>query len=287
MIVWNSRMLEICEVIGLENLKFSPINPRGFRKPDITWEYTEEEKCIVNDLSSHPVFFFERMIEEKDAHKKRVFLHDFQKVALERSIEKNFLQLVWPRLMGASMLARSLAMFWSFQGKRVAIVVRQGSTLAETLEKIKQAYIDAPLAFKPGVVYWNKFSVKFDNGGEIECLSRNFVSKSFDVVIADLPHEWQIANVMPCLPKGAYFLLIDKTPNDHFSQHTETWKSYPGRDDIWKQHEIENLGSTEAFVREYGEDYVSGNDIIFKTEEIRSKINAAIDELLELHKKRG
>lgn len=90
MIVWNSRMLEICEVIGLENLKFSPINPRGFRKPDITWEYTEEEKCIVNDLSSHPVFFFERMIEEKDAHKKRVFLHDFQKVALERSNREKF-----------------------------------------------------------------------------------------------------------------------------------------------------------------------------------------------------
>jgi hypothetical protein len=277
-------MLEICEVIGLENLKFSPVNPRGFRKPGILWEYTEEEKRVIDELSSHPAFFLEKMVT---VDKGRISLYDFQKIAIMRAVEKNFFQLVWPRQLGASMIARALALFWSFQGKKVAIVEKQGSTLAETLEKIQQAYIDAPLAFKPGVVYWNKFSVKFDNDGEIECLSRNFTSKSFDVVIADLPYEWQISGVMPCLSKDGYFLLIDNTPNEHFSHDRKSWKILPGRDDNWKQNEIRKLGSTEAFVRKYGEDYVSENDIIFKTEEIRSKINAAIDELLELHKKRG
>lgn len=173
--------------------------------------------------------------------------------------------------------------------RNVMVLANVGRTMEELIDKIKVIMSNVPFFMKPGVIVNNVKSMKFDNGCRLFGMP---TTKNAGIGFAvHLLYMDEFAHIHPNFIdffwKSAYptissskvsKVIITSTPNgtnkfyeiytaalqgeNDFHPIRIDWWQVPGRDELWKQKEIKNLGSEEDFNQEYGNQFLTSSRLL-------------------------
>lgn len=269
-------------------------NKVGFRKPFIKFKYTSEEIELLKKCSKDVIFFAENFCKTMTDEKiSTVKLYDFQKRILKDLQEhRKCIWLASRQSTKTSTSAFFITHFICFNiDKNVLIVANKAETMKEILDKICIMYEHLPYWLKPGIMVHNKTRLEFDNGCRIigQATTPN-PGLGFNIHLLYIDEFAHIPNniiypfyraVYPTLSASKIArVIITSTPNDiNLFYHLYTgavkkeneyypirvdWYEVPGRDEEWKKREIANLGSEEAFNREYGNQFLDSSRLLLE-----------------------
>jgi hypothetical protein len=173
--------------------------------------------------------------------------------------------------------------------KNTLILANKGETTKEIIDKTKVVVENLPFFMKPGIQKYDVMNVRCDNGCRI--VGQTTTKKSglsftiHNLYIDEFAHIdenilnpfWE--NVYPTLsaskisrititstPNGFnkfYYLYRDACNGDNeFKPERIDWWEHPDRDDAWYKQEVANLGSVEAFERQYGNEFISATNLL-------------------------
>jgi hypothetical protein len=168
---------------------------------------------------------------------------------------------------------------------RAAIVANKETTAINIFKRIRMAYEQLPNYIKPGVKDYGKTGMTLGNDSSIIVSTTTATSvrgDSLNCVLLDeaahieshlLEDFW--SSVIPTISSGKKSkILVVSTPkgvgNKFYDIYSgaETgklkswvaeridWWDVPGRDEEWKQHQIELLGSEEKFLQEFNNTFL-------------------------------
>jgi hypothetical protein len=256
------------------------------------FEYTPEmvaeiEKCKKSLLHFAENYFY---IIDPDEGKKIIPLFDYQ-VRLLKAFEIHKQNIVLSsRQSGKTTVMTILALHVAcFENhKNVVIVANKEETAKNIFKRVKMAYEELPNWLKPGIKKWGDTSMELSNGSciEISTTTGNAArGKAVNLLLLDElafiePHSivedfWR--SVYPTISRAKTSkILITSTPNgvgnlfhriytgatkgeNRFHYERIDWWEVPGRDEQWKQEQIKDLGSYEAFSQEYGNEFLDNS----------------------------
>lgn len=180
--------------------------------------------------------------------------------------------------------------------KNVMIVSNKGDTTKEILDKGKVIFENLPFFLKPGILKWDVMSEKFDNGCRVvgqNTTKRTGISFTIHLLFLD-----EFAHVDPSFINPFYEnlyptlssskisrIIITSTPNgmnkffdiytaaengdNDYGAFRVDWWEVPGRDDEWYKRELKNLGSIEAFNRQYGNSFLDENELLLSSDTLK------------------
>lgn len=249
---------------------------------DMTREQIGEFKKCMKD----PVYFAETYFKIVDVDEGLIpfKMYDFQKKAVHKYAKgRRRLAICCSRQVGKTTFATAIILHYALfnKSKRIALLANKGDTAREIMARVKLAFEYLPKWLQQGVVEWNKGSVEFANGSTIIAASSSSSSirgKNMSMVYIDecaFIENWEefSASVLPTLSSGKETILIlTSTPNgmNHFYYYCEGAKRYgtdkwngfdyletkwfeiPGRDEVWKNQVLAEIGFDQnKFEREY------------------------------------
>ena len=179
--------------------------------------------------------------------------------------------------------------------KNALILSNKGATTREIVDKAKTILENLPFFLKPGVIKNDVFNMKFDNGCRIVAQSttgkagigftihllfldefahihNNFVDSFFENVFPTISSSQVSRTIITSTPNGYnkfhdIYVEAEKGESD-FAPFRVDWWQVPGRDNDWMKREVRNLGSEEAFNRQYGNLFASGDSLLLGPNEI-------------------
>lgn len=174
--------------------------------------------------------------------------------------------------------------------KNVLMLANKSKTVEEILEKIKQIYLKIPFFMKPGISKWNEGDLNFDNSCKIITAATTTdagIGFSIDFLYADEfakipknivePFWTSIYPTLSSLENSRCILtstadgynLFYRIYNgslkgiNEFGNMVTYWYEVEGRDEAWKQKQIQNLAiSEEVFNREFGCQFTSNESLL-------------------------
>ena len=177
--------------------------------------------------------------------------------------------------------------------KNILILSNKFDTTKEIISKVRDIIENLPWFMKPGILKYDVTNMKFDNGCRL--VGQSTTGKagiSFTIHLLFLDEFAHIAsnivesfyeNVYPTLSSSQISrIIITSTPNGYnkfyeiyngavlglneFKDFKVDWWQVPGRDEAWKQREINNLGGgikgEEAFNRQYGNQFIASSSLL-------------------------
>ena len=266
-------------------------NP-DLKKGNIVWEYTEEELRELKKCATDIVYFANHYCTVMtDEGLRTIQLRDYQVEMLQHFQENRFSICLASRQIGKTICSSIfLAWYVTFNYDKNALVLsNKGATTREILDKANVIIDNLPWFLKPGVLKNDVFNRKFDNGCRIvgSATSKNAaigftIHLLFMDEFAHIHHSFINSfyeNVYPTISSSKVSrVIITSTPNG-FNKYYEIWKGaterkneyspfrvdwwqVPGRDDEWMRREVSNLGSEEAFNRQYGNQFVASSSLL-------------------------
>jgi len=185
--------------------------------------------------------------------------------------------------------------------RNTLILSNKGATTREIIDKAKTILDNLPFFMKPGTIKNDVFNLKFDNGCRI--IGQSTTKKAaigFTIHLLFMDEFAHIAptfidsfyeNVYPTISSSKVSkVIITSTPfgfnkfheiysaaengmNEYRAFRIDWWQ-VPGRDEKWMINEIRNLGSEEAFNRQYGNQFIASSNLLLGPADIRKlKIN--------------
>jgi hypothetical protein len=194
--------------------------------------------------------------------------------------------------------------------KNVLLMSNKGATTKEIMDKIKAIVEGLPFFLKPGIVKKDVMSMMFDN--KCRLIGQNTTKTGgigFTIHLLFLDEFAHIQesikrtfyeNVYPTLSSSKISrVIITSTPNGYDLFHDlyvgavnkineyaairVDWWEVPGRDENWKQREIANLGSEEAFNQQYGCQFLASSSLLLSADDlVRMKRNEREFEFREV-----
>jgi hypothetical protein len=163
------------------------------------------------------------------------------------------------------------------------------------MDKIKAIVEGLPFFLKPGILKKDVMSMMFDN--KCRLIGQNTTKTGgigFTIHLLFLDEFAHIQesikrtfyeNVYPTLSSSKISrVIITSTPNGYdlfhdlyvgavnklneYSAIRVDWWEVPGRDDNWKQREIANLGSEEAFNQQYGCQFLAASSLLLSSDDL-------------------
>jgi hypothetical protein len=259
---------------------------------DSGFEYTEEmvseiAKCGESLMHFAKNYFY---IVDPDKGKTVIKLFDYQERLL-RAFEGNRFNIVLSsRQSGKTTCMTVLALHEACfkNDKNIIVVANKEDTAKNIFKRIKMAYEELPNWLKPGVKNWGQTSVEFANGSVIKISTTTGAAARGEAVNLLLLDElafiepesivedfWK--SVYPTVSRAKTSkILITSTPNgtdnlfyrlysdalkkqNRFHHERIDWWEVPDRDEKWKQEQIKDLGSYEAFSQEYGNEFLDNS----------------------------
>lgn len=179
--------------------------------------------------------------------------------------------------------------------RNALILSNKGATTTEILDKGKVILENLPFFLKPGIIKYDVFNSKFDNGCRI--IGQTTTKKAaigftihllFMDEFAHIPAQYLDSfyeNVYPTVSASRKSkVIITSTPwgfNKFYEIYTAAekglsefkpfrvdWWDVPGRDEAWMRQEVQNLGSEEAFNRQYGNQFIASSSLLLGPESI-------------------
>jgi hypothetical protein len=248
------------------------------------YEYTPQMVRDLKKCAQNLLYFAENYFYIIDPDKGRVViqLYKYQKDALRMLRDNRYNILLTSRQLGKTTLLCIYALWVACfnQDQNILIVANKESTAIEIFRRVRLAYEQLPNWLKPGVQEYGKTSMTLDNGSRVGISTTTGSAargQSLNVLLLDelafidppsiMEDFWR--SVWPTISRSKTSkVLIASTPNgtdnlfyqlydgaiknqNDFSTMTIKWDAVPGRDEKWKQSQIKQIGSIEAFLQEY------------------------------------
>lgn len=173
--------------------------------------------------------------------------------------------------------------------RNILVVANKQATAGEIVSKIKEIIKHLPFFLKPGVVSGGALGLSFDNGcrlfsqattktaaigftihllyaDEFAHIQRNFVVPFYRSIYPTLSSSKISKIIISSTPNGEnLFKQIYTGAVNNTNTYTPIrvdWWEVPGRDEKWKEQEIQNLGSPELFEQEYGNKFIASSTML-------------------------
>lgn len=180
--------------------------------------------------------------------------------------------------------------------KNALILSNKGATTREIIDKGKTILEHLPFFLKPGILKWDVFNSKFDNGcriigqsttkkaaigftihllfmDEFAHIPANFINTFYENVYPTVSASSNSKVIITSTPWGFnkfydIYNAAEKGENE-YSPFRVDWWDVPGRDQAWYERELGNLGSEEAFNRQYGNQFIEGSSLLLSPDSIK------------------
>lgn len=134
-------------------------------------EYTLEKIRELNHCSKDPIYFIKNYIKIQHPVRGSIpfELYDFQEEIINCIHNNKDSLILTARQCGkTSTIGMYLLWYASFhEDKTILIASKDNSHAIDIQDRIKYAYEELPDWLKPGIVWYNRHSMKFDNGSQI------------------------------------------------------------------------------------------------------------------------
>ena len=262
------------------------------RKGNIVFEYTDEEISELARCASDIVYFAEKYaVVMTDDGIKQVKLRDYQKRMLRNFQHERFNIVLASRQMGKTVTASIFnAWYLTFNtDKNTLLLANKSDSTKEIIDKAKTVVENLPFFMKPGIIKYDVMNVRCDNGCRL--MGQSTTAKSgigftiHNLYLDEFAHihpsiaDSFYENVYPTLSASKVSrITITSTPNgfnkfyeiyaaaergdNEYNAMRIDWWEHPDRDDAWYERELGNLGSIEAFNKQYGNEFVSSSNLL-------------------------
>jgi len=300
------------------------------RRGNIVFEYTDAEISELARCATDIVYFAEKYaVVMTDDGIKNVKLRDYQKRMLRNFQHERFNIVLASRQMGKTITA-SIYNAWYLifnTDKNTLILANKSDTTKEIIDKTKVVIENLPFFMKPGIIKYDVLNVRCDNGcrlvGQSTTAKAGIGFTIHNLFLDEFAHihpaivDTFYENVYPTLSASKVSrITITSTPNgfnkfyqiyaaaekgdNEYKPMRIDWWEHPDRDDAWYERELANLGSIEAFNRQYGNEFVSSSNLLLDPVNLKKMrknkkkytsreidqfedINIDVDSFLEFH----
>lgn len=273
-------------------------NPQ-WRLGNTVFNYTDDELSEIKKCARDITYFAEHYcVVMTDEGLQRIKLRDYQIDMLKHFVANRFSVCLASRQIGKTICsAIFVAWYLLFNfDKNALILANKGATTKEIIDKTKIIISNLPFFMKPGVIKNDVFEMKFDNGcrmvgqtttgkagigftihllflDEFAHVHPNFVNSFYENVYPTLSSSKVSRIIITSTPNGYnLFYEIYKAASEKSNEYAAfkvDWWQVPGRDERWKEQEIKNLGSEEAFNRQYGNQFLASSNLLLQGSTIK------------------
>ena len=274
------------------------LNP-NIKKIGLTEEYSKEQVEEYIKCSKDPVYFIENYVKIISLDKGLVLfkLRGYQKKLIQGYFDNDKVTVLSSRQSGKTSTTVAFILWYVLfnSDKTVGILANKGSTAREILARLYTSLENIPFFLQPGVKALNKGSVEFGNNTRIissatsdSALRGSSINFLYLDEFAHVPNADEFFKSMfPTISSGETTkIVISSTPcglnlfhkiwkdavehRSAFIPIEVAWHEVPGRDELWKEKQIEVLGE-HGFRQEYGNEFLgSANTLIagYKLQEL-------------------
>tara|TARA_Y100000389_G_C17470110_1_gene529634 strand:+ start:4476 stop:6299 length:1824 start_codon:yes stop_codon:yes gene_type:complete len=273
-------------------------NPQ-WRLGNIVFDYTEHELSEIKRCAKDITYFAENYCTVMtDDGLQRIKLRDYQIDMLKHFVANRFSVCLASRQIGKTICsAIFIAWYLLFNfDKNALILANKGATTKEILDKTKVILGHLPFFLKPGLLKNDVYEMKFDNGcrmvgqtttgkagigftihllflDEFAHVHANFVDSFYENVYPTLSSSKVSRIIITSTPNGYnlfYNIYKEAVSGDNeYAAFKVDWWQVPGRDENWKEQEVKNLGSDEAFNRQYGNQFLASSNLLLQASSIK------------------
>lgn len=271
----------------------------NLRKGNIVFNYTPHEIREIKRCATDIVYFANTYCTVMtDFGLQTIKLREYQEEMLKQFQRERFNVCLASRQIGKTICSSIFIAWYSLfnYDKNSLVLSNKGATTREIIDKGKTILEHLPFFLKPGVIKWDVFNSKFDNGCRI--IGQTTTKKAaigftihllFMDEFAHIPHnfvETFYENVYPTVSASVNSkVIITSTPNgfnkfydiysssekglNEYSPFRVDWWDVPGRDEAWMLQEVANLGSEEAFNRQYGNQFIASSSLLLGADSLK------------------
>lgn len=286
-------------------------NNTSLLKANLSFDRTDDEKEEFRKCADDVLFFAQYCKLMTPEGIKHVELRDYQKKYLQH-VSNNRLSIYLACRQCGKTTISAIYMLWYvlFNIDKNALVVGSKRKVAvEILDKVKKIFVELPYFLRPGVWKWNEGEIVLDNGCRIlaEATTINSgISYTFHCVLADeFAHvppnilDKFYNNLFPTITAGKARFMITSTQNgrnlfyklykaaesgmNDYAAFKTDWYEVPEwdpesrvwvkRDGAWKDRQVANYGSEEAFNAQFGTDFDLGAKTLVSNEYLRNAVD--------------
>ena len=293
---WSTKKVNDL-IVAMEDGYKPKMNPfhggnLNLRKGNIVFEYTQRELMEIKRCATDIIYFANNYCTVMtDEGLQTITLRGYQEEMLKQFQAERFNVCLASRQVGKT-ICSSIFIAWYvlFNFDRNALILsNKGATTTEILDKGKVILENLPFFMKPGILKYDVFNSKFDNGCRI--IGQTTTKKAaigftihllFMDEFAHIPHQYIESfyeNVYPTVSASKKSkVIITSTPwgfNKFYEIYTAAekgqseykpfridWWDVPGRDEQWMLNDVQNLGSEEAFNRQYGNQFIASSSLL-------------------------
>ena len=293
---WTSNkveklMLALDEGYKPKSTPFYEGNP-NLRKGNIVFNYTDEEIREIKRCAKDIVYFANTYCTVMTDHGlQTINLRPYQEEMLRQFQAERFNVCLASRQVGKTICSSIFIAWYSVFNfdKNSLILSNKGATTREIIDKGKTILEHLPFFIKPGTLKWDVFNSKFDNGcriigqtttkkaaigftihllfmDEFAHIPANFVDTFYENVYPTVSASINSKVIITSTPNGFnkfydIYTAADRGLSEYVPFRVDWW-DVPGRDDTWMRQEVANLGSEEAFNRQYGNQFIAGSSLL-------------------------
>ena len=294
-------------LIDIRSVKNSPFFHRdiSYRGSKIAFEYTADEIRELQKTADDVIYFATHHVKIKDEEGRILKiekLRDYQYEIIQTFRDSKQTILMASRQIGKTITSAIFIVHYMLfnKDKNVMIVADNSITANEIIDKVRSIVENLPFYMKPGMVTNNVRSLKFDNncrligrtttkktgiGFSIDLLYMdefahinegylNFFYRSIYPTISGIKNSKIIITSTPNGTNKFYELWIGALDgkNNYIPLRVDYWQ-VEGRDAVWKEKTIADLGSIEDFNQEYGLQFYSSDQLMLDSNDVK-KIHA-------------
>lgn len=262
------------------------------KRGNIVFEYTDQEIQEIAKCANDIVYFAEKYaVVMTDNGIQKVKLREYQKELLRDFQHNRFNIVLASRQMGKTVTASIFnAWYLTFNyDKTTLLLANKAESTKEIIDKAKVVIENLPFYMKPGIIKYDVMNVRADNGCRL--IGQSTTAKSgigftiHNLYLDEFAHvhptivDSFYENVYPTLSASKISRInITSTPNgfnkfyeifadaeqgkNEYKATRIDWWQHPDRDDAWYQRELGNLGSEDAFNRQYGNEFTSSSSLL-------------------------
>ena len=296
-LIWSTKAVN--ELTGAMDKGYRPKVPMPFyegkqflRRGNIVFEYTDDEIQELSRCANDIVYFASKYaVVMTDEGIRNVKLRDYQEELLRDFQHDRFNIVLASRQMGKTVTA-SIFNAWYLvfnYDKNTLLLANKSDTTKEIIDKAKVVIENLPFFMKPGIIKYDVMNVKADNGcrlvGQATTAKSGIGFTIHNLYIDEFAHIHHTIvnpfyeNVYPTLSASKISRInITSTPNgfnkfyeiyadaekgnNEYKATRIDWWQHPDRDDDWLKRELGNLGSEDAFNRQYGNEFTSSSTLL-------------------------
>jgi len=287
----------------MQNKEKTYLGNPNLKRANVNVSFTPEQVEEYVKCSQDPIYFIKNYVKIVSLDKGLINFNmfDFQELFVETINENRFTIGKMPRQCGKSTTLVAYILWYILFNptSNVAILANKQTVAKLHMDRLKVAYEYLPKWLQQGIKEWNKMSIELENGSKIIAAATSASAirgGSFNLIMLDefahVPEN--IANdfytsVFPTITSGkSTKLVIISTPNglnlfykiwvdsaehrNDFKNVEIHWSQVPGRDQVWREQEIRNLGSEDKFRTEHECDFIGSTNTLISANKLKTLV---------------